>query len=61
MMYTLFTHDCVASQHNNSITKFMDDTTVIGLISGGDESAYRKEEAGLVKATSMSLHLKTKM
>ena len=27
----------------NSIIKFVDDTTVVGLISGGDESAYRDE------------------
>ncbi|KAI4900481.1 hypothetical protein NFI96_003966 [Prochilodus magdalenae] len=43
LLYTLFTYDCVASQSNTSIIKFADDTTVIGLITGGDETAYRRE------------------
>lgn len=30
------------------IVKFADDTTLVGLISGGDESAYRAEVHGLV-------------
>lgn len=29
MLYTLFTYDCVASQKDNAILKFADDTTVI--------------------------------
>ncbi|KAI4873816.1 hypothetical protein NFI96_001418 [Prochilodus magdalenae] len=33
---------------NTSIIKFADDTTVIGLITGGDETAYRREVAELV-------------
>ncbi|KAF7646918.1 hypothetical protein LDENG_00180700, partial [Lucifuga dentata] len=28
---------------SNSIFKFADDTTLVGLISGGDEAAYREE------------------
>ena len=48
MLYTLFTHDCVASQNNTSIIKFADDTTVMGLITAGDEAAYRREVADLV-------------
>ncbi|KAI4881127.1 hypothetical protein NFI96_017869, partial [Prochilodus magdalenae] len=48
LLYTLFTYDCVASQSNTSIIKFADDTTVIGLITGGDETAYRREVAELV-------------
>ncbi|KAI4900347.1 hypothetical protein NFI96_028637, partial [Prochilodus magdalenae] len=47
LLYTLLTYDCVASQSNTSI-KFADDTTVIGLITGGDETAYRREVAELV-------------
>ncbi|KAI3360376.1 hypothetical protein L3Q82_002245 [Scortum barcoo] len=38
-----------ASHKDNTILKFADDTTVIGLISGGDETAYRREVASLVK------------
>ena len=48
MLYTLFTYDCVASHKDNTILKFADDTTVIGLITGGDETAYRREMASLV-------------
>ena len=48
LLYTLFTHDCVASQSNTCIIKFADDTTVMGLITAGDETAYRKEVADLV-------------
>ncbi|XP_066531611.1 semaphorin-4A-like [Hoplias malabaricus] len=33
---------------SNTIIKFADDTTVVGLISGGDETAYRDEVLGLV-------------
>lgn len=39
----LYTHDCIPAHQNNTIVKFADDTTVVGLISGGDESAYRDE------------------
>ncbi|KAI4875202.1 hypothetical protein NFI96_000084 [Prochilodus magdalenae] len=48
LLYTLFTYACMASQSNTSIIKFADDTTVIGLITGGDETAYRREVAELV-------------
>ncbi|KAF7650926.1 hypothetical protein LDENG_00118780, partial [Lucifuga dentata] len=36
LLYSLYTYDC-------SIIKFADDTTVIGFISGRDESTYRQE------------------
>ncbi|CDQ73925.1 unnamed protein product [Oncorhynchus mykiss] len=39
--YSLFTPDCVAKQDSNSIIKFADDTTVVGLIT--DKTAYREE------------------
>lgn len=48
LLYTLFTFDCVASQRNNSFIKFADDSTVIGLIIGGNETAYLKEMVELV-------------
>lgn len=41
--YTLFTHDCVVSHKDNTILKFADDTTVIGCITGGDETDKPKE------------------
>uniref|UniRef100_A0A3P9IGT3 Reverse transcriptase domain-containing protein n=1 Tax=Oryzias latipes TaxID=8090 RepID=A0A3P9IGT3_ORYLA len=43
LLYTLYTHDCIPAHHSNTTVKFADDTTVVGLISGGDESAYRDE------------------
>ena len=42
-LYSLYTHDCVPAHHSNVIVKFSDDTTVMGLISNGDETAYREE------------------
>jgi hypothetical protein len=38
-----FTHDCVATFDSNSIMKFADDITLVGLITNGDETAYREE------------------
>ncbi len=37
------THDCTATHSSNVIVKFADDTTVIGLITDNDETAYREE------------------
>ena len=39
-MYSLFTHDYVATHDFNTIIKFADDTTVVGLITDDDERAY---------------------
>ncbi len=33
--------DCTAAHSSNAIVKFADDTTVIGLITDNDETAYR--------------------
>ncbi|KAI4903872.1 hypothetical protein NFI96_022133, partial [Prochilodus magdalenae] len=43
LLYSLFTYDCVPVYGSNSIIKFADDTTVIVLIRGDDETAYRDE------------------
>ncbi|KAI3351133.1 hypothetical protein L3Q82_005692 [Scortum barcoo] len=42
VLYSLFTHNCVPSHKDNTILKFADDTTVIGLISGGDETGVQE-------------------
>ena len=42
LLYSLFTHDCVAKHDSNTIIKFGDDTTVVGLIPD-NETAYREE------------------
>ena len=36
-------YDCVATHASNSIIKFADDTTVVGLITNIEETAYREE------------------
>ncbi|KAK0149886.1 RNA-directed DNA polymerase from mobile element jockey [Merluccius polli] len=43
LLYNLYTSDCTPKHPTNSIIKFADDTTVVGLITGGDETAYRQE------------------
>ena len=43
LLYFLFTHDCMARHDSNTIIKFADDTTVVGLISDNDKTAYREE------------------
>lgn len=43
LLYSLYTHDCTPLHQSNIFVKFADDTTVVGLISRGDESAYRNE------------------
>uniref|UniRef100_A0A3B3BP10 Reverse transcriptase domain-containing protein n=1 Tax=Oryzias melastigma TaxID=30732 RepID=A0A3B3BP10_ORYME len=42
-LYSLLTHDCKPVNSSNTIIKFADDTTVIGLIKDNDEAAYREE------------------
>ncbi len=43
LLYCLYTHDCRPTHDNNLIVKFADDAIVVGLITGGDETAYREE------------------
>ncbi len=43
LLYSLYTHDCVATHSSNVIVKFANDTTVVVLITDDDESAYREE------------------
>ena len=47
LQYTPLTHNCRAHYDSNVIVKFADDTAVIGLITNGDETAYRQEVRGL--------------
>ncbi len=49
LLYSLYTHDCTATHSSNVIVKFSDDTTVIGLITDNDETAYREEVSTLTK------------
>ena len=43
LLYSLFTHDCSARHDSNTIIKFDNDTTVVGLITDNNETAYRGE------------------
>ena len=40
LLYSLFTHDCMARYDSNTIIKFADDTTVVRLITDNNETAY---------------------
>ena len=41
ILYYLFTHDCIATHASNSIIKFADNTTVVGLITNNDDIGRR--------------------
>ncbi|KAK3542855.1 hypothetical protein QTP70_005441 [Hemibagrus guttatus] len=43
LLLSLYTNDCTSTDPSVKLLKFADDTTVIGLIQDGDESAYRQE------------------
>ena len=43
LLYSLFTHDCVATHDANTIIKFADDITVLGLITNNDKTPYKEE------------------
>ena len=43
ILYCLFTYNCVAKHDSKTIIKFADDTTVVGLIIGNNETACREE------------------
>ena len=58
LLYSLFTHDCVATHSSNTIGKFADDTTVIGQITDDDDTAYREEVENLTSwCQDNNLHL----
>jgi len=42
LLYTLYTHDCISTHPDNVIIKFAEDTTLVGLLYGGDEIAHRE-------------------
>jgi hypothetical protein len=47
LLYSLFTHECTARHNSNTIIQFADDTTVVGLITDNDETAYREKVTDL--------------
>ncbi|XP_062850752.1 uncharacterized protein LOC134313413 [Trichomycterus rosablanca] len=54
LLFSLYTNDCISSDPSVKLLKFADDTTIIGLIRDGDESAYRREVDQLVHWCSMN-------
>jgi hypothetical protein len=47
LMCSLFTRDCVATHVSNTIIKFADNTTVVGLITGNNETDYTEKVRNL--------------
>ena len=43
LLFSLYTNSCVSHHPSVKLLKFADDTTMVGLITRGDESAYRGE------------------
>ena len=43
LLYSLFTHNCMAKHDSNAIIKFADDTTVVGLITDKGKTADGEE------------------
>ncbi len=43
LLFSLYTNHCTSRDTSIKLLKFADDTTLIGLIQDGDESAYRQE------------------
>ncbi len=61
LLYCLYTHDCSPAHNDKLIVKFADDTTVVGLISKGEEAAHREEVLKLAAwCTENNLALNTK-
>ncbi|XP_076144500.1 cation channel sperm-associated auxiliary subunit delta-like [Alosa pseudoharengus] len=49
LLFTLLTHDYTTTHSSNHLVKFADDTTLVGLITKGDEAHYREEVDLLAK------------
>jgi hypothetical protein len=47
-LYSIFTYDCRSCHDSTRVLKFADDTTIIGLISNGDETQYRHQVDSLI-------------
>ena len=43
LLYSLFTHDCTAWHDTDTIIKFANESTVVGLITDNGVTAYREE------------------
>lgn len=48
LLYSLYTYDCVSTHPDNTIVEYADDTTLVGLITGSNETPYREGVQRLV-------------
>ena len=55
LLYSLFTHDCMAVHDSNAIIKFADDATVVDLIS--DDNEWFRDLAVLCQDNNLSLNV----
>lgn len=53
-LFTLYTSNCIAMYPSNVIITFTDDTTIVGLISGEDETDYMDEVNKLTSWSSVN-------
>ena len=61
VLYTRYTHDCNATHRSNTLIKFADHTTIIGLIRNDDEAPNREEVQAITTWCSDNhLNLNTK-
>ena len=60
LLYSLFTHDLMARHDSNTIIKFANDTTVVGLITNNDKTAYREVRELAVWCQNNNLSLKVR-
>jgi gmma-aminobutyric acid receptor subunit gamma/cGMP-dependent protein kinase 2 len=58
LLYSLFTHDCMTMYASNSIIKFADDSTVVGLITNNEDRRRGPWLSGTKKITSPSTSTK---
>ncbi len=54
LLFSLYTNDCTSKDPSVKLLKFADDTTLIGHIQDGDESAYRQEDKELAVCCSLN-------
>ncbi len=54
LLFSLYTNDCTSKDPSVKLLKFADNTTLIGLIQDGDESAYRQEVKELADWCSLN-------
>ncbi|KAF7711715.1 gastrula zinc finger protein XlCGF28.1-like [Silurus meridionalis] len=60
LLFTLLTHNCVATHSSNHIIKFANDMTMVGLISKNDERAQSNHSPLIIDESSVEIVKSTK-